>query len=119
MEEKLKVGYHLYVTKENNELTGLYHLKSTGGTIKSTPEKEQLKFLRILPSIMEELAEKNILDLSYKEKKFYACIQIPAKDSLVTKYQQKDEYFMNALVELEEKVAQDKKPVINLNQAKK
>lgn len=107
MEEKIRVGFHLYATKEENEVTGIYQKKVKGSTTTITPSKEELTALRILPAIMEELEAGNILEVSYAEKKFYACIQKPLEAEVKTKYQQTSDFFLNSLVDLEEEISKD------------
>lgn len=119
MEEKIRIGFHLYAIKENNELTGVYQKKSRGATTTITPSTEELAALRILPAVIEELETGNILEVSYTDKKFYACIQKPTEDIMETKYQQTSDFFLNSLVDLEEKISKANITTIELGNKEK
>lgn len=119
MEEKIRVGFHLYATKEGDELTGVYQKKAKGSTTTITPSKEELTALRILPAVIEELEKGNILEVSYTDKKFYACIQKPTEDTFETKYQQTADFFLNSLVDLEEKISNANITTIELGNKEK
>lgn len=104
MEEKLNNGYQLYVKRdvEANEIAGLYIRNRNGASIKTQTKANELDFIRILPTIEENINEGYMLVLGKVENKFYAYLT-EAETRETKKYETYNSYFLNSLVDIEEK----------------
>ena len=73
MEEKLESGYQLYIGKdiEAEKITGVYIRQRSGTTTQIHTQENELDFIRILPSIEEQIKDGYMLVLGKFDKKFY------------------------------------------------
>jgi len=104
MEEKLNNGYQLYVKRdvETKEIAGLYIRNRNGATTRIQTQENELDFIRILPTIEENINEGYMLVLGKVENKFYAYLT-EEETAETRKYETYNSYFLNSLVDIEEK----------------
>ncbi len=104
MEEKLNNGYQLYVKQdvETKEIAGIYIRNRNGASTRIQTKENELDFIRILPTIEENINEGYMLVLGKVENKFYAYLT-EAEMSKTKKYETYNSYFLNSLVDIEEK----------------
>ena len=109
MEEKLNSGYTLYVQKNNDtdKVIGLYIRETNSSIAKIYTKEQELDFLRILPTISQKITEKNILVMGKEKKKYFACITNDLGNIDITKSGAYNDYCLNTLVDLEEKLTID------------
>ena len=99
MEEKLNNGYQLYVKRdvETKKIAGLYIRNRNGATTRIQTQENELDFIRILP-----INEGYMLVLGKVENKFYAYLT-EEETAETRKYETYNSYFLNSLVDIEEK----------------
>ena len=104
MEEKLNNGYQLYVKRdvETKEIAGLYIRNRNGASTRIQTKENELDFIRILPTIEENINEGYMLVLGKVENKFYAYLT-EEETAETRKYETYNSYFLNSLVDIEEK----------------
>lgn len=104
MEEKLNNGYQLYVKRdvETKEIAGLYIRNRNGASTRIQTKENELDFIRILPTIEENINEGYMLVLGKVENKFYAYLT-EGETAETRKYETYNSYFFNSLVDIEEK----------------
>lgn len=105
MEEKLEKGYQLQITKDLNtkKSTGLYIRQQNGSTTTTKTKENELDFLRILPTISEYINAGEILVLGKVENRFYGYLTKDVNQE-IKRYETLNHYFLNTLVDMEEKV---------------
>lgn len=110
MEDKINTGYRLFVENniEKQELVGVYIKEANGATTKVRTRKNELDFFRILPSVREEIVDGYILEIRKKDKKYHATL---TKEINKPEWTVSSDYFLNTLVDLEEKIGTEKKRV--------
>lgn len=103
MEEKLESGYQLYIAKDidSEKITGLYIRQRNGATTKMQTKEHELDFMRILPTIEEQLNEGYRLVLGKIENKFYSYITDDKQEERI--YETYNSFLLNTLVDIEEK----------------
>lgn len=104
MEEKLSNGYQLYVKRdvETKKIAGIYIRNRNGASTRIQTKENELDFIRILPTIEENINEGYMLVLGKVENKFYAYLT-EGKTAETRKYETYNSYFLNSLVDIEEK----------------
>lgn len=112
MEEKLESGYQLYIGKdiETEKITGVYIRQRSGTTTQIHTQENELDFIRILPSIEEQIKDGYILVLGKFDKKFYGFFTDNTQNE-TRQYETYNQFFLNTLVNIEEKV----KNIKNIN----
>lgn len=75
--------------------------KKNGASTRIQTKENELDFIRILPTIEEHINEGYFLILGKIENKFYAYLTDPKQE--IKKYETYNQFFLNSLVDIEEK----------------
>ena len=108
MEDKINQGYRLFVehNPEKQELVGVYMRITGGATTKVRTGKQELDFFKILPSTKNQIELGAILEIEKNGKKYQATLTKGMNNQVA---QISRDYFLNALVDLEETLQTENK----------
>lgn len=109
MEDKLNSGYKLYAQKDNEtgKVKGVYILETNNSKAKIYTKDQELDFLRILPTIYKKIIEGDTLIMGKANKKYFACLTNKEKNVEIEQNGAYNDYCLNTLVDLEEKITLD------------